>query len=211
MMRSGGKTVLTAALVALGVFAALGTAPRAEAAPEPSIVNPSWQMDIEYEKPQPIAVKNIDGQWKWYWYLPYTVTNNTGQDLLLVPEITIADNTGRIISAGRNVPASVFNAVKAQTGDQLLIRPSDVIGRMLQGEDFAKSSVAIWPASEDDVDELSIFISGLSGETTRVQLPGMEEPVLLSKTLMLRFNTPGSPTTPQNQPVIQRDEQWVMR
>jgi len=208
-MRLGGLTVLAAAVVTGAVL--VGLAPQAHAAPEPAIVSPAWQLDIKYQKPQPIAVKNVEGQWQWYWYLPYTVTNNTGQDLLLVPEVTIADSTGRIVDAGRGVPASVFNAIKAELEDPLLVRPSNVIGRLLQGEDYAKSSVAIWPAPGEDVDGVSVFISGLSGETTPVTLPGMDEPVLLRKTLMLRFELPGSPETPENQPVIERGEQWIMR
>ena len=143
--------------------------------------------------------------------MAYTVTNNTGEERLFIPEITIATDEGDIITPGRDVPLRVFDAVKAQLRDDLIERPNNIIGRILQGADNARSSVIIWPALPHHVSELKVFISGLSGETAQIKNPRTGDTVLLAKTLMLTYRTPGKPKSPQDQAVIEDDREWVMR
>lgn len=197
-------------LLAAVALLALGRTPLA-AFPEPAIVSPSWNLDFTAGKPQPIAIEEIDGSVRWYWFMPYKVVNNTGEDRLFIPEITIATDTGRILPAGENVPASLFDKIKRQLENPLLQSPIEVVGRILQGEDYARESVAVWPAFSEDIDELTVFIGGLSGETQTATHPLTGEPVLMRRTRMLQFSLPGKPANPQNQPVIARGERDVMR
>ncbi|MEM1107801.1 MAG: hypothetical protein AAGH99_03835 [Planctomycetota bacterium] len=145
---------------------------------EPSTINPTWEFDLEVTTPQPIAVPNARGRLSWYWYLPYKVINNTDEDRLFIPEVTILDNHGRIVTAGRKIPQTVYPAIAERLGNPLLESPDDVLGRLLQGEDFAKESVAIWPASIRDVDEFTVFFAGADGETKQLLSPSTGEPVL---------------------------------
>ena len=87
----------------------------------------------------------------------------------------------------------------------------DVVGRILQGEDHARESVAIWPAGEEPVNEIRIFVAGISGETATAEHPISGEPVILRRTRMITYHLPGRPGTPQRQPVVFRGERDVMR
>ncbi|MEM9418623.1 MAG: hypothetical protein AAGA25_06135 [Planctomycetota bacterium] len=145
---------------------------------EPSIINPTWEFDLEVKTPQPIAVPDANGRMVWYWYLPYKVVNNTNEDRLFIPEVSVVDNHGRIVTAGRKIPQNVYPAIAERLGNDLLESPDDVLGRLLQGEDFAKESVAIWPASQKDVDEFTVFFAGADGETKQLISPSTGKPVM---------------------------------
>lgn len=204
-----GRSLPLALLVSMAMLAAC--AAPLHAAPEPAIVSPSWNLDFEYRTPQAIAVPDIEGTPRWYWYMAYKVTNHTGEDRLFIPEITIATDTGRIIETGRNVPATVFEHVKRQLRNPLVESPVDVIGRLLQGDDYARESVAIWPAAGEPINEMRIFVAGISGEAVNVEHPGTGDAVMMRRTRMLTYHLPGKPATPQRQPVIFQDERDVMR
>jgi hypothetical protein len=206
------KSVLCVSLVLTGaalILAAPASAPGAH--PEPRVVSDSWVLDLDYQQPRPIAVENADGEAQWYWFMPYKVTNDTGDTRLFIPEVTIYENTGRIIEANENVPERVFEKVKDRLDNPLLKSPLNIVGELLEGEDYAKESVIIWSASEEDVDSFRLFFSGLSGETANVDNPRTGNAVLMRRTLMLEYQTPGNYDTPQNQPIEQINEEWVMR
>ena len=201
-------TVLAATLCLLsGSFIS-----KAQAFPQPEIVSTSWVLDFEYQQPKPIAVPDRMGNVKWYWYMAYKVENFTGDERILAPEFTIATDSGKIIQANQNVPYYVFNEVKKALNNPYLISPIEVVDTILQGGDYAKESVAIWPAFDHDVDEYSIFVSGLSGESAHVVNPVTKENVLLRPTRMITYKTPGNHiVTPQKQPLIPVRSIEVMR
>jgi hypothetical protein len=179
--------------------------------PEPDVTDTTWRLDFEYNTPDAIALEDAQGNTRWYWYMPYKVINNTGEKQLFVPDVVIADNTGRVVKAGANVPAGAFEKIKARLGNSLLRRPTAIAGPLLVGADYAKESVLIWPASKQDVDSFRVFIAGLSGETAVVENPRTGEDVQLQRTLMLEYHTPGDVKTPENQTIRFGREDWVMR
>lgn len=214
------QSPIVAALLALPVFFsvplasaqdAAGLSGREPAYPTPEIVSPSWNLDLEYGTPRTIAVRTLSGGYQWYWYLPYKVTNRTGENRLFIPEVTVYTDEGDIIPAGRNVPAVVYPAIAQVLNNNLLESPVEIVGQLLQGEDYARESVAIWPAFGHDVDRMSIFFGGLSGETKTMRDPLTGEEVLLRRTRQLNYRLPGYTQTPQNQPVIFEGEREVMR
>ncbi len=207
-MRSFAAIFLTLCAGWVGVVM---TAPSALAYPEPAIVSPSWSLLAEVQKPEAISIEDVDGSIRWFWYITYKVTNPTEQDLLFIPEITIANDLGQIINAGENVPPTVFPAIKERLGNPLLLSPVEVVGKLLQGEDFAREGVAIWPAPEGDVDAFSVFFAGLNGETQNVSNPLTDESVLVRRTLMLEYQSPGNFDSPQQQPIIEVRQHEVMR
>ncbi len=191
-------------VLACGTLSALGF-------PEPHIVPQSWQLDLTYQTPRLISIEGIGGRPQWFWYMTYKVVNNTGRERLFIPEVTIATDAGDIISAGTDVPATVFTAIRQKLDNPLLESSIDVVGKLLQGEDLAKETVAIWPAFDHDVDQVNIFITGVSGETAIIQHPRTGETLTLRKTLMLRYATPGTDVPPRDQDIQPAGEQWVMR
>jgi hypothetical protein len=181
------------------------------AAPEPQIVPSDYQLDLDYATPQPIAIRSPKGDIQWYWYLAYTVTNNSGADHLYIPDVTISYDNGDIVQAGADIPASVFKAIQKKERNPLMLSPLQVVGELLQGKDFAKTSVAIWPQFDKDVKEMRIFIAGLSGETAKLKVKDQKEPVLLRKTRMLIYEVPGTDTHPQAQEIKRKTDTWIMR
>lgn len=184
--------------------------------PTPQIVSKSWQLDFTFEPPRPISVTRPDGSIEWYWYLTYKVTNNTGDDRLFIPDITIATDEGDIVNANRSIPTAAFDAVQKSTGNPLLESPMQVIGKLLQGPDHARESVAVWRDYGKDVGEVRVFVQGLSGETVEIQTPDPADAsrtvkVLLSKTLMATYQLPGLAASPQDQPVVAKGQKWIMR
>lgn len=180
--------------------------------PEPSIVSRSWQFEFTYSHPTAIAVKDDAGRTRWYWYMTYKVVNNTGAERVFVPSVTIATDDGTIRPANEKLPTAVFDAIKGRERNRLLEPPGMVVDKVLQGEDYARESVIVWPAESDrDLVHVTVFVSGLSGETATVTNPSTQEQVTLYKVLMLEYDLPGKPQNPQSQPVIFRNESWVMR
>lgn len=210
--------------------------------PEPELVTSSWLLTFTYDTPRTIAVEMADGTIKWYWYMTYQVFNdprvssNHREPILFIPEIIIADDRGNIRHANRGVDARVFPEIKRATDNGLLLSPATVPGNILPGDDYIRESVAIWPVSEDDVDEFSIFVGGLYGETAHLPHPVTGEPmtrvlknprtgepevdangdpvtrpVLLRRTRMLQFATPGTNNNPQRQSIRKLEDTDVMR
>ena len=187
---------------------------QSKAYPEPSLVPVSWQFTFTDQVPRTISVRGVDGRSYWYWYLPYKVVNHSDAEHYFVPEFTVATDQGDIATANRGIPPFVFNAIKKRSANRLLEDPLLVSGRLLIGDDLAKESVAIWPVFNHDVDEVRIFISGLSGESKTIQVPGTTKRVALRKSLMITYHTPGprpAGSSPQDQPIILKDRIWVMR
>lgn len=210
MKRQTRPGLLLTAAAFTAILLAAGS-PAAWAAPEPSTVNPSWSLGFTFDKPAPVSITDEDGHVRWFWYMPYKVVNNTGEDQLFIPEIVIYNDAGQIIPAGQGVPITVFPKVKHLLNNPLLKDSIDIVGKLLKGEDFAKEGVAIWPASDEDVDSFTVFIGGIHGETQTVENPRTGEEQVLRRTLMLRFETPGNFDTPQQQPVKLLEERDVMR
>ena len=198
-------------LIGLGLVSLFAASRQTQAYPEPAIVSPSWSLDIDVQKPEAIAIEDVDGTVRWFWFMPYKVVNPTDEDLLFIPEITIANDQGEIINAGQGVPPTVFPAIYERMGNPLLLSPVQVVGKLLQGEDFAREGVAIWPASDKDVDAFSVFFAGLNGETQNAINPLTNESVLVRRTLMLEYKTPGNFKHPQDQPIIEVGRREVMR
>lgn len=192
----------------------LGSISRAEIerAPEPSIVPQSWELDFNYNKPQLISVRLPgEDEVRHYWYMTYTVTNRTGDEQYFVPDFTMVTDAGDILQANRRIPPRVIAAIKSREGNSLLERPIDIVGRLLQGEDHARDSMAVWRMPDHNVRHVRIFIAGLSGEIHILDVPDSEEEIVLRKTLMLEYRLPGSGEHMTRKEFRFEEENWVMR
>lgn len=152
---------------------------QAQTAPKPSIIPVSWQLEIKVERPQPIEVF-FPGQAKpkLYWYLRYTLINNTGRDQIFVPNFLLYTETGQTILAGKKIPLLVFQNIKKRHNQPLLQTRTNMTGKILQGLDNAKQGVAIWPDFDPVAGKFDVFIGGISGETVEVTLP---KPVVVTE------------------------------
>lgn len=181
------------------------------AAPQPDPVPRRWQLDI---KPGPLrlAVLDVEGLGeKAYFYFTYYVENNTGEDLLFAPSFQLATDDGTLINSGANVPSSVTKTILERLRNPFLLDQISAVGLLLQGEENAREGLVIWPAENLEVDEVSIFAAGFSGETKTYIRPDTGEPVLLRKTLMLRHETPGDIAALRDRPLDRVERRWIMR
>lgn len=228
------------------VVAAVGLSARAT--PEPNPIPSAWELSLEPSLPMRI---NVDG--RDYWYMLYTVTNNTGQDIDFLPEIVrvneidtelpeekvsqqpTAAPTVTVDPAIVGVSARVYQAIAQRHAKThpFLVTPVQAIGRLLQGRDNARSSVAVFPALDPRVSNFTFYFGGLSGEkiirpnpaydATKAASRGGQSnghggddesnPKLfvLRKTLAIPYTLPGDVRTRANaQPVLGRMT-WVMR
>ena len=189
-----------------------GAGDGALAFPEPNIVQSSWQLDVKYDHPRVINVR-LPGQTTTtvYWFVTYTVTNNSGADQNFIPELTLLTDAGDLVRGNRNIPPTVFRQLKEELKNPLLRGPSEVVGKILQGPDNAIDGIAIWQMPDHDVDSVTLFFGGLSGETHKVENPVTNETTLLRRTLKMEYQTPGSLERQSRKPWIFKGQEWVVR
>lgn len=211
---------------AAAVLAVSGIAVLAQPKPSPS--SDAWQLDFDCQPLQAIEV-NVPGQGKHkYWFLRYTVTNHTKEDQVFVPEFVLYTDNGDTARGSRGVPPMVYDQIKKTFNDPLLKDQSAMMGKVLQGDDNAKSGVAIFRDFDGIAGEIHIFVGGLSGETAEVELPvavqvrqinakGDAETVstkkvLLTRTLDMKYIFPGNPAARSfRDPLSPKDKTWLMR
>ena len=211
-----------ATVVLISAAACLWVGP-ATSAPKPSEASPSWDLDFTFEQPTPMMVK-IPGSDtpQRFWFMRYKVVNRTGQDIGFTPEFVLYTDTGELLRAGRGVPSVVFERIKKIYNDPLLRTQTAMIGKLLQGADNAKRGVAIWPDFDKNAGAFDIFISGLSGESTRVKLPvpikyqkngetKTKEEIILTKTRKLTYDVSGEAASRTAKSIRLKSKTWVMR
>jgi len=146
-----------------------------------------------------------------YWYMTYTVVNRTGQDRMWAPRFDLLSDDGQIRRSRRDVPSSVVSEILRVMGNPLLEDQNQVIGELLQGVENAKEGLVVWPANNLAIKEMTVFGSGLSGETKVVPDPMTGEAVTLSRTLSRAYVTAGEPVLRPSEPLRLREQLWIWR
>lgn len=207
--------LLAAVLVALGLVAlSAGTATLA-LPPEPNPIPVRWQLDLDVG---PLRVASVDtpGQGPTlYYYLTYTVTNNTDEDILLAPSFELATETGVNVVAGQGVPAAVTQQLLEKLGNPLLNDQVNMIGVLRRGEAYARDGLVVWPVRDVTADEARVYMAGFSGETARIEVvdheSGNPRDVVLRKTLMAVHETPGNIQGRRDDAINRIETRWIMR
>lgn len=188
--------------------------PSALGQPQPAPVPKRWQLDLEMG-PFRMATVDVGGVPRAYYYLTYRVVNNTGRDQLLAPAWDLASEDSAVQRSGRDVPAEVTREIINRLGNPFIQDQIAIIGPLLQGVENAKYGVVIWPVREMNVDYIQVFAAGFSGETATIKTPdpetGATKSILLRKTLMTRYHSPGELDPNSIDPLPPEDRRWVMR
>jgi len=206
-------------LLAWGVSLLLVSAARAGDYPKPSLYPISWELGFTHSQPQRIVVKAPgESSASAYWYITYTVTNNTSQEQLFLPLFEMLTDDGSVARSDKNIPPAVFDAIKAREKRELLQPPLSVGPELRIGEDQAIDSVAIWHEPKLRMGQFTIFATGLSGEWVYLKdaqgqpLKDKDgQPVILRKTLMLTYQVRGDETFGGPNALEEKSQQWVMR
>ncbi len=232
------RTVIISGLILSAVGA--GALRAVHAAPEPSPVRVSWELQCEPTAPMRLLVDTASGQ-QVYWYMLYTVVNNSPEDVDFHPEIVrvsevesevpedqaaqMADKASSLTvdKSIVGLDKKIFEAIKklhAKT-HPFLTHPVDAIGKLRQGKDNALTSVAVFKEMDPRVNKFTVYFSGLSGEQDSKPNPmyDAKKPVsdkntpvfVLRKTLAIPYMLPGDERTRRiAEPALGRME-WVMR
>ncbi len=192
-----------------------GTGNTALAAPEPSPVPKRWQLDLDVGPLRLMTVEVPGEGYKRFLYLTYTVTNHSGQDLLLAPAWDLATTDGKVHRSGRDVSGRTWRTILDRLNNPLLNDQIEILGLILQGVDNAKQGLVVWPADGLDLENFRIYAAGFSGEFHRLTLEdpktGEEVEKLLRKTLMARYAIPGEVYDRGADEIPLINEQWIMR
>ena len=141
---------------------------------EPKVGSTKWQLDFEFHDPQRISVR-LPGEdhETTYWYLLYTVTNDTGKDVQFYPSFHVVTDSLQTVECGANIPPRVFDHIKARHVKEFpfLAPQKKVTGPLLQGKGNARTSAAIFEMFDPEANRFTIYVSGLSGEIARVTNP----------------------------------------
>ncbi len=212
------KAIILAVAVVCVAFASL-----TGAAPKPDPGSRSWQLDITFHDPQRITIA-VPGQGEvTYWYMLYTATNNTGQDVQFFPSTTLVTDQLEAVVAGEEVHPRAYDYIAARHKKEypFFAKPSDVTGLLLQGRANARTSAAVFKTFSDEADGFTVFTAGLSGEITRVANPSFDKSMLetsenprafvLRKSLAIIYDLPGDKETKSSAEPIRRTREWVMR
>jgi hypothetical protein len=202
--------VLAVLLVFAGVVAVTAARP-----PEPNPVPVRWQLDLDVG-PLRVATVDTPGQGPMlYYYLTYTVTNNTDQDILLAPSFELSTETGTNVVAGQGVPAAVTRALLERMDNPLLNDQVNMIGVLRRGEAHARDGLVVWPVRDLEADEARVYMAGFSGETARIQVvdrqSGSPRDVVLRKTLMAVHEIPGHVDNRGAADIERVESRWIMR
>jgi hypothetical protein len=221
------KPAMALALVAAVPAVLPAPVARAEKFPEPSPYQISWEFKFQHGPPKRVVVR-VPGTPNpvAYWYLTYTVTNPGDKPQKFVPTFDLLAEDGQVIHADQAIPPEVFQEIKHQEPNKLMVRSSDIIGMLNPGPDEAKDGVAIWPEPAPRMGTFHIFVGGLSGEFVEIKdkegkpvinkdpKTGEQTKVVVRKTLELTYHLRGDEVRPGPDDEHEGDkdvEQWVMR
>ena len=178
------------------------------AAPKPSLAPKSWELELEFHDPARIA-GILPGARKpsTFWYMIYSVTNRTGREVHFYPQFDLVTDTLKVYHGGDHVSPSVFAAIRERHRKQhpFLTAPLKASGKLLQGVDNARTSVAIFTDFDPQASRFAIYAAGLSGEVVRVPNPAFDSSqppseqnvqfFTLRKTLGIGYDMPGDVTS----------------
>ena len=177
--------------------------------PKPASVPYRWELNFEPGELR-LYVDNTNGGTA-YWYFAYKVTNRTGRDQVWAPSFTVFTDAGEIMLSGRSVPARVVDDICDLLGNTFLEAQNEVIGDLYHGREHAKEGLVVWPAQNTDINEISLFVAGISGETARVINPVTNEQVLLRKTLQRDYLIRGDALARGSKPAELVRQEWILR
>lgn len=189
--------------------------------PEPSLypLPSAWYLTFKHAVPRRIVV-DVPGQRvpSAYWYLTYSVTNNSGKEADFLPDFELVTEDGKIHPSDHNIPLPVFESIKKTVGNDLMVSPTVVAGPIHQGEDQAKDSVAIWEEPSARMGAFDIYVGGLNSEFVNATdndgkpvMDGAGKQIILRKTLEMKYVIYGDEIQPEKDEVHVKGEKWLMR
>lgn len=198
--------------------------PIGQAAPQPDKASRTWELDCHFHDPERMVITLPgDSEPTTFWYLLYTVSNDTGQDVDFYPAFELVTDTFKVVRGGDRIHPLVVDAIRARHKKQypFFVDPLKATGRLLQGEDNARTSAAVFRNFDPTANRFTIYVAGLSGEVVRLRNPAFDPEVpesetnsrffTLRKSLGITYDLPGDPQTRKLATPTRVKMEWVMR
>ncbi len=196
----------------------------ADAAPKPSPASPSWQLEFEFHDPGRISlVLPGDDHATTYWYLLYSVTNNTGREVEFYPSFDLVTDTLKVVEGGSGIHPAAYQAIRKRYAKlyPFFVAPREAAGVLRQGTDHKLTSAIALLDFDPRASEFTMHVAGLSGETARVPNPAYDPDkpesdknmrfFVLRKTLAVTYELPGDPQSRNLATPRRVKREWVMR
>ena len=200
-----------ALLAALAVVVGALTASLVVAAPLPDPVPRKWEFRFEPGDLRTIVVDAPDQGPTAFYYMTYYVENNSGADRYFAPRFELTTSEGDVLRSGRDVAREAVDAIMDTLDNPLLLDEIRVQGPLLQGDENAREGLVVWPVTDFDINDVTVYAAGFSGENAIVRRPDTNATVVLRKTKMLRHAIPGQLQPRSERPLQRTIERWVMR
>ena len=194
------------------------------AVPKPKVNSQSWQLKFDYHDLQRIkVVLPGDSTPTTFWYLLYTVTNESGREIDFYPSFELVTESLEVITGGENISPTVYDAIKARYKKTypFLCDATQVSGKLLQGTDNCRTSAVVFRDFSAEANSLTVYVAGLSGEVVQVSNPKFDSKKVagndnkpffaLRKTLAISYDVPGDSKTREEAVAIRQSQEWVMR
>jgi hypothetical protein len=183
--------------------------------PEPDPLPKRWQLDLDVGPLRVATVETETTGSQVYYYLTYRVTNNSGEDQAFAPVFELGTDEGELFRAGKDVPRAVKLEMLERLDNPLIEGQIAILGTLLQGKENAKDGLVIWPVGDLDIDEISVYAAGFSGEMTKIEFTdpesGESTEITLRKTMMVQYDMPGSLERRGSKPIKPKAQRWIMR
>lgn len=205
------------------VAVVLLSADYAGAFPKPSPYPVAWQLTFTSIKPQRIVITPPGATTpQAYWYIPYSVINNSRDEQEFLPVFEMMTQDGKVIRSDKDIPDSVLAEIRVREKNPDLLSALKAAGTLRVGIDQAKMAVAVWKEPQVMMGQFKIFVGGLSGENVvltdengktveNTDANGKKAPAVVRKTLQLTYKLLGDELYPGVDPIEKIAEEWVMR
>ncbi len=149
-----------------------------------------WTLNMQFRPMRMISVTDPGGKPALYWYVLYTVTNDTDQESVRFnPDFKLLTDTNKIYRDVLDMNA--FEAIKRRHKGMMIESPIQIAGPLQRGPGFAKDGVAIFKEIDRKTDAFKVFVSGLSDDSKAVNNPVTGKKTNLYKTLERSYRQPG--------------------
>jgi hypothetical protein len=151
----------------------------------------TWRLDRRFRPMRMISVPDpVSKKPMLYWYLIYTVTNDTDQQTVRFnPDFTLL--TDKLKVHRDVIDMNAFAAIKRRHKGLLLKSAIEIAGPLQRGVGYAKTGVAIFRGVDRETDSFKVFVSGLSDDSRAVKNPVTGKSTNLYWTLERSYRLPG--------------------
>src|SRR3954470_21458228 len=95
--------------------------------PKPSPYPKSWELKFEHGIPKRVVVQVPNSVVpRAYWYMTYSVTNETDKEQLFLPAFELLTESGKVVRNDINIPRAVFDAIKKREGIRYLTEAAQI-------------------------------------------------------------------------------------